>query len=611
MAYNIYFSDPSASYHITVNDEAHYTGPGSGGLTLLGRNAREYGQTIAENSIHHLENFASPTSPTNPITGQLWYDSLNAKLKVRDVLTASWRPVNGVYQETQDPEFNIEEGNVRDGDIWVDTANQLLKVRFSGNWQIVGPTYSNSNRTGPYPTSLEDRTGTFHSVILMYLNDSVMEILAKEAFTPKTKIDGFDNLVPGMNLSSKTYDSVIPRLNGAASSALALKQTSPSTEIVSANNFVRNDLDQNINGVISIRNDAGLKIGATDSTFHLLRQSNGREATFRNLFKDGAFAFQGFTAENIPKQLMSLDISINQVTVGVPGVNPTNFYVAGTTTVTNKLNVLSTGSDSVTFNGGTRINKTLTVIGDTSISTSTINGQLIINSVDRNGTPITGCAIAVSSSTYDIGTTGTYFRNVYAKTFGISGVTQFNGTLNGLATGLASSTRFQVDGDVKTVAISDTVTFNGSQGSPLTFNVKLQPTAFTSKVLKATSTSTDKVIVYDNSTVTQMTKAVFLSEINYQDVSLGVAYGPGSLVPPGTIMPFGGQTLPSGWLWCDGASYNRFGTNALLYRVIGTTYGTQNTNDFCVPNLDGSLSSIEDIAKPGTVTAAIRYIIKT
>jgi hypothetical protein len=60
-------------------------------LSLIGRNYPNYGQTFASNFLHLLENFSSPTSPNNPTTGQLWYDSGNSVLNYFDGL--KWNPI--------------------------------------------------------------------------------------------------------------------------------------------------------------------------------------------------------------------------------------------------------------------------------------------------------------------------------------------------------------------------------------------------------------------------------------------------------------------------------------------------------------------------------------
>lgn len=55
-------------------------------------------------------------------------------------------------------------------------------------------------------------------------------------------------------------------------------------------------------------------------------------------------------------------------------------------------------------------------------------------------------------------------------------------------------------------------------------------------------------------------------------------------IPVGSILPFGGNSAPSGFLLCNGAAISRT-TYANLYAVIGTTYGSGNgSSTFNVPN---------------------------
>ena len=49
---------------------------------LPGRNYAGYGQTLDTNFVHVIENFADTTPPSNPLAGQIWYDSSTATLKV-------------------------------------------------------------------------------------------------------------------------------------------------------------------------------------------------------------------------------------------------------------------------------------------------------------------------------------------------------------------------------------------------------------------------------------------------------------------------------------------------------------------------------------------------
>lgn len=58
-------------------------------------------------------------------------------------------------------------------------------------------------------------------------------------------------------------------------------------------------------------------------------------------------------------------------------------------------------------------------------------------------------------------------------------------------------------------------------------------------------------------------------------------------VPVGTIVPYAGGALPSGWLLCDGRSYSIIGTYATLYAAIGDRWGSGGAGSFNVPDLRG------------------------
>lgn len=61
----------------------------------------------------------------------------------------------------------------------------------------------------------------------------------------------------------------------------------------------------------------------------------------------------------------------------------------------------------------------------------------------------------------------------------------------------------------------------------------------------------------------------------------------GSIIPPGTIEAFGGGTVPSGWLLCDGSTANR-STYSALFAAIGTAHGSGNgSTTFHLPDLRG------------------------
>lgn len=78
MAYTIVKSDGTVL--TTIPDGTINTTSTSIGLP--GRNYAGYGQALDTNFVHQLENFADTTPPSNPLRGQLWYNTNNSTLYV-------------------------------------------------------------------------------------------------------------------------------------------------------------------------------------------------------------------------------------------------------------------------------------------------------------------------------------------------------------------------------------------------------------------------------------------------------------------------------------------------------------------------------------------------
>lgn len=62
-------------------------------IKLLGKNYSAYGEIMAENLVHMLENFSNPEAPSTPIVGQFWWDSNSRVVSVYDGV--KWNPLGG------------------------------------------------------------------------------------------------------------------------------------------------------------------------------------------------------------------------------------------------------------------------------------------------------------------------------------------------------------------------------------------------------------------------------------------------------------------------------------------------------------------------------------
>ena len=125
MSYTISLTDttkPDSTITVedgTINNETS--------LRLPGRNSTAYGAVIAENFLHLLENFANSSEPSNPIEGQMWYDT-NPPEQLKVYNGTQWVPASGITKSISTP------GTAQVGDLWVDTDNQQLYLWTGSGW---------------------------------------------------------------------------------------------------------------------------------------------------------------------------------------------------------------------------------------------------------------------------------------------------------------------------------------------------------------------------------------------------------------------------------------------------------------------------------------------
>jgi len=164
-------------------------------LTLVGKNYAGYGQAQNDNFIWLLENFANTTQPPNPLTGQIWYDSANKKIKFWD--GNYWRTGNGSETATVAP------AGLTAGDFWFNTSSNQLYVYNGSSSILIGPQeVTNFGTTQMLSTSLLDSSNNPHAVIQGIAAGNVIFVISSDSFTLSgtNPINGFDNIVQGLTL---------------------------------------------------------------------------------------------------------------------------------------------------------------------------------------------------------------------------------------------------------------------------------------------------------------------------------------------------------------------------------------------------------------------------
>ena len=105
-------------------------------LTLIGKNYQGFGEFINENFIKLLETFSNTAPPSNPLRGQLWYDTASARLKIYDGTT--FRSTDSTIYASSQP------SNLIEGDVFINgTTDQLFFYNGTGT-VLVGPKYTKS-----------------------------------------------------------------------------------------------------------------------------------------------------------------------------------------------------------------------------------------------------------------------------------------------------------------------------------------------------------------------------------------------------------------------------------------------------------------------------------
>ena len=129
------------------------------------------------------------------------------------------------------------------------------------------------------------------------------------------------------------------------------------------------------------------------------------------------------------------------------------------------------------------------------------------------------------------------------------------------------------------------VSFDGQTGGTVKeFEVFLNDTFFTERPDYSDDISrTERVLLYK-------TNASASDTLEINDFYTTTVDKLVNVVPTfqlGMIMPYAGQTAPSGWHMCDGSKYQRNGDYADLFTVIGSAYGSDTPSDFYLPDLRG------------------------
>jgi hypothetical protein len=241
-------------------------------ITLVGRKYSGYGEVLNENLVKLLESFANRTAPNNPLEGQVWFDTLEGRLKV--YTGSEFKPTGGpLVQDTEPPGLVI-------GDLWINNETNQLYFYDGVELSLAGPIYSQAEgKHGWIVENIIDSNNNGRSVTQLWVNGELQGILSRYEFTPKTAINGFSSIKVGLNFSTSVNGL---KLHGTATSADAVAGIAPGQ-------FLRSDESDITTGTLGVLNDGGLSLGA-DSDFTAL--INGNDTVMKTNLQDRDFKLQ-------------------------------------------------------------------------------------------------------------------------------------------------------------------------------------------------------------------------------------------------------------------------------------------------------------------------------
>ena len=569
MPYTINFTDVTNKGSITVEDNDINV---STSLSLVGRNTTSYGVEFNQNFLKLLENFANTSAPTNPVEGQLWYDTTagGEQLKVYDGTT--WVASGGLKKAINEP----GAAQSITGDLWVDTDNQQLYLYTGSGWTLIGPDYAGGLNTGVSPVKIIGQDNIEYSALQVEISAKPVAIISSDTFTPRAQINGFSQINPGVNLSTAdiTGDGA-PRFYGPAEQAENLVVAGAK---VPAANFLRGDVVSTTTSQLKVNTDDGIILGS------------GNQLTL------GVEGQAGVISHNTSGS--SLDIRVND-----GGTTKTVMRVDSTTNI----GVNNTApSEALDVTGNIKVSQGITIDGTTA-STNFGTGSLVVKggagvagdlniggTINVLGDTETRNVIPDVTNSRTIGSLANKYQGIYATNFYGNVTGNITGQISGRAGSadkISSATNFTMAGEVS----APTIIFDGQTGGTTkTFQTTIANSFISNKTYTNGADASDEFLL------NRVQGQVGLYRISRRDLLSTVPVN-----PPGVMMPYAGTTAPSFWLLCYGqeilqADYPE------LFDVIGFTYKQQGLLSdagvarFALPDMRGrTVMGLDDMGGTG------------
>ena len=549
-------------------------------LKLVGRNYAGYGEVQNENFVYLLENFSGDAAPENKIRGQLWFDTLEQKVKIYTGIR--WKSIGFIENSDQEPlqfegeiwndtankKLNFYDGdsfrtiaitqnsketpsNLKEGDFWWNTETKQLFAYNGLDFDLIGPPRAGEEPTLMISELVKDTESNEQAIIRAVVDGESVFVISENEFeiSDDTPVPGFSVVKKGITL----INSESGRTKNQGTWFWGTASDADRLDGLTSTQFLRRDIDADTQGNIEFTNDetgidwsnssikntnASLKFQIEDdSQFEFAYTDSGTETSLLKISTEqgiDGLTFRGgkvwHSDNDGPSSGMNADLLDGEQ----------GSYYLDWTNVTNK------PDPTITITGDVTGSVTLTDVtgGTLAAVVQKDSHRHTISTIDNLQTELDSKLPASQYTAQDV------FDKV--KTLDGAG----SGLNADLLDGLTSSQFLRAN--AKAV---DSEKLDG-----------LDSSAF---LQRSGGTMSGQITLPGNAT--DENHAITKGYLEEQLELVGQA---------GEISYFAMQTPPDGWLKANGALVNR-STYARLFAAIGTQFGSTNSGNFRLPDLRG------------------------
>jgi hypothetical protein len=487
-------------------------------IRFVGKNYAGYGQVQNENFLHLLENFSGSSEPTKPISGQLWFNTTDRKIRVYD--GTKFRLVGSATSSATLPT------GLASGEFWFDSSSQQLYCWNGSEYTLIGPENPTAlGETAVTTQVVKDTTGKNQILSKMHAGGTVIAVISKgdadtgASFTLSSAypITGFSKIYRGINLLGTDDTGRTPLVSsilwGTASSANALVS---GTDLITVADLVKKT-EPTFESTVLLHDGLALNVGTSQKATIALENS-------------ADIVIQNESDDNI-KFKVKISSSINRTVANISssGIFP------GTT------GLYTLGSNNLRWSQ--------LYVDNLDVSTSGyINGNIIGNLIASDGD------VLVNSTTKAIA--GTLTGNVVGNLTG-----NVTGNLNGTAT-TAANARALNDALADSAATAGSIALRNASGNLLAN--QFIGTADKADRIKVDNTAVDDPVSLYKSAKTTKTASTIAARDTAGNLSANVFNGTATAVQNadlaekyladkeydvGTVMIVGGEREVTASVW--------------------------------------------------------------